>query len=113
MRLLISLWVVFWIRDGLEGGENVLIRRERCGSVTTRACVHACNVKVAHISSLIQEGLVIAVIVKGDRRWDPLLVIQVGKVMEQLYKIMLVDNGLVFFKNNISTRCFCTQESIE
>ena len=71
------------------------------------------SIKVAHISSLIQEGSVIAVILKRDSRWDPLLVIQVGKVMEQLYKIMLVDDGLVFFKNNISTRCFCTRESME
>jgi len=109
MRLLISFWVAFWIRDGLEGWDNVLTRH---GSAIARVCKHA-SMKVAHISSLIQEGLVIAVILKRDSRWDPLLVIQVGKVMEQLYKIMLVDNGLVFFKDKISTRCFCTRESIE
>ena len=73
MRLLINLWVVFWIRDGLEGWENVLTRHKHYEST---------SMKVAHISSLIQEGLVIAVILKRDIRWDPLLVIQVGKVME-------------------------------
>ena len=74
MRLLINLWVIFWIRDGLEGWDNVLTRHKHYESTT--------SMKVAHIGSLIQEGLVIAVILKRDIRWDPLLVIQVGKVME-------------------------------
>ena len=40
MRLLINLWVVFWIRDGLEGWDNVLTRHEHCESTTFRACKH-------------------------------------------------------------------------
>jgi len=40
------------------------------------------RMEFAHISGFIQERLVIAVILEGDTRWDPLLVIQIGKVME-------------------------------
>ena len=35
--LSIGVWVVFWIRDGLERWDNVLTQRNRCGSAIARA----------------------------------------------------------------------------
>jgi len=40
MKLLISLWVVFRIRDRLERRDDVLTRREHCGSAMVPACIY-------------------------------------------------------------------------
>lgn len=40
MGLLIKLWVVFWIRDGLKGWDNVLTRHEHCESTMARVYKH-------------------------------------------------------------------------
>lgn len=57
MRSLISLWVEFWIRDGLERRDNVLTRRERCGSVMNPTCMHeSCSHQQPYPRALDNRG---------------------------------------------------------